>query len=248
MADEGDISTKKLEVLITFLIALVSVTSTVVGYFGSDAYGSESREHSRGLEDLSDANAVSILATEKVLMDNQYVLQSSIYYKSYLRLNGQVYAYEHKAEENETNGNHTIAGELRVVAENLRNEAERMKEIFNALDSKTMVPIRDYMNNTSGEINLAAWRVATNAATNITFAEAQSMKNESDMHFRNATKYAEKGNNYLFAGTILSLSTLMSAVALVAPRKDLKIAFIFVLLATYTIGAAITVQTYISSS
>ena len=73
------------------------------------------------------------------------------------------------------------------------------------------------------------------------------MKNESDTHFGNATKYAEKGNDYLFAGTILSLSTLMSAVALVAPRRDLKIVFLFVLLATYAVGAVMTLQAYMSA-
>lgn len=182
---------EKLEIVITFLIALVSVTSTIVGYLGSDAYGNESREHSMGLNKLNDANAETILVSERMLMDNQYVLQSDIYYKSYLSLKAQAESYENKAKENETAGNYTIAGELRVVAANLVNEADRMLEIFKALDAKTIVPIHDYMNST-GSIDLRGWRAAANAKADIIYADSYSLRNESDSHFENASKQAKK--------------------------------------------------------
>lgn len=215
-----------------------------MGYLGSDAYGNESREHSKGLNKLNDANAETILVSERMLLDNQYVLQSDIYYKSYMRLNAQVESYENKAKENETNGNYTTAGELRVVAENLRNEAERMLEIFRALDIKTIVPIHNYTNTSTGYIDIIGWRAEANAKASAIYANSYALRNESDSHFENASKQAEKGNKYLAAGTVLSLSTLMSAVALVAPKKSIKIAFVAALLTTYTVGAIMAFQAY----
>lgn len=54
----------------------------------------------------------------------------------------------------------------------------------------------------------------------------------------------KKGNNYLAAGTVLSMSTLMSAVALVAPRKNVKIIFVAALITTYGVGTVMVLQAY----